>query len=239
MLCPTPSVNAAVVLLVNAYSVIVSGGRETSQDVVIVMVESPEPTPFLGSAKLTVEGAAETVRVCPYTHLELAITRNSSANTQLRDNICRTRTIDNPRKVWLRGPLLCQAALLLQLCKLTGMASMDLRLLRIDECRERYTVDYIGISPKGLSCGPCARVPLCALTSMNSRLSGVIFCRARASDGTSRPISSRKENGRTHSRNGFRRTGIWSRGSDETLLICSSMGRRSTGSFGACRSASE
>jgi hypothetical protein len=114
MLCPAPSVNAEVVLLVNAYSVIVSGGRETSHDVVIVIVESPELTPFLGSVKLTVEGAADTVRVCPCAHSEPVNARNSSAKTQLRETLnCRTRIIDDPRKEKLRGPLLLSIRLVI------------------------------------------------------------------------------------------------------------------------------
>jgi hypothetical protein len=46
--------------------VIVSGGTEMSHCVVMVMTEPPEATPFRGSVKLTVEGAAETVRVWPH-----------------------------------------------------------------------------------------------------------------------------------------------------------------------------
>ena len=68
MLCPAPSVRAAVVLLVNAYSVIVNGGREMTHEVVMVIGESPETAPFRASVKLTVEGAAETVRVWPCAH---------------------------------------------------------------------------------------------------------------------------------------------------------------------------
>ena len=73
MLCPAPSVNAAVVLLVKAYRVMVKGGSDMTHEVVMVMVESPEPTPLRGRVKFTFEGAAETVRVCaralvPTTH---------------------------------------------------------------------------------------------------------------------------------------------------------------------------
>jgi hypothetical protein len=75
MLCPDPSVKAAVVLLVNAYKVIVSGGTEMSHCVVMVIAEPPEPMPFRGSVKLTAEGAAEIVRVCP----DAGPTRHKSA----------------------------------------------------------------------------------------------------------------------------------------------------------------
>jgi hypothetical protein len=82
MLWPAPSVNAAVVLLVNAYRVIVSGGTETSHEVVIVMLDSPEPTPLRGRVTLTVEGVAEMVSVWPEAHFP---TKHKSATTQLRE----------------------------------------------------------------------------------------------------------------------------------------------------------
>jgi hypothetical protein len=86
MLCPTPSVNAAVVLLVNAYSVIVSGGTDISHCVVMVICEVPEPTPFRGSVKLTVEGAAETVRVWPCEPLQKGPARHKTASAAFRRN---------------------------------------------------------------------------------------------------------------------------------------------------------
>jgi hypothetical protein len=81
MLCPAPSVKAAVVLLVNAYSVIVNGGSETSHEVVMVIAEFPEAAPFRASVKLTVEGAAETVRVWPFAHWQPRPLRYSSTTT--------------------------------------------------------------------------------------------------------------------------------------------------------------
>lgn len=63
MLCPAPSVRAAVVLLVNAYKVIVNGGSEMTHDVVMLITESPTATPLRGSVKLTLEGDADTEMV--------------------------------------------------------------------------------------------------------------------------------------------------------------------------------
>jgi hypothetical protein len=91
MLCPAPSVRAALVLLVNAYSVIVSGGTETSHCVVMVICELPEPTPFRGSVKLTAEGAADTVRVWPWEHLQTGPARHTRANTAFHKNPFRLR----------------------------------------------------------------------------------------------------------------------------------------------------
>jgi hypothetical protein len=93
MLWPAPSVNAAVALLVNAYSVIVRGGSETSHEVVIVMLESPAPTPFLGSVKFTFEGAADTVRVWPWAHFVLRPVAHRSTRTQLRQNLLRQKRV--------------------------------------------------------------------------------------------------------------------------------------------------
>ena len=91
MLCPAPSVNAAVVLLVNAYRVIVSGGTEMSHCVVMVIAEPPGPTPFRGSVKLTAEGAAETVRVWPRAETQTGPNRHRSSNTALHANLFRQR----------------------------------------------------------------------------------------------------------------------------------------------------
>lgn len=82
MLCPAPSVNAAVVLLVNAYNVIVNGGIEMTHDVVILITESPLATPLRGSVKLTLEGDADTERVWPCALLQMGPARHSAAMTQ-------------------------------------------------------------------------------------------------------------------------------------------------------------
>jgi hypothetical protein len=89
MLCPAPSVKAAVVLLVNAYRVIVRGGTDASHCVVMVICELPAPTPLRGSVKLTAEGVAETVSVWLRTDLHPGPTMHRSANTEARENLFR------------------------------------------------------------------------------------------------------------------------------------------------------
>jgi hypothetical protein len=91
MLWPAPSVKAAVVLLVNAYKVIVRGGSEMSHCVVIVIGEPPEATPFRGSVKLTLEGAAETVRVWPRVQIQAGPLRHRSASTAIHENLLRQK----------------------------------------------------------------------------------------------------------------------------------------------------
>ena len=89
MLCPAPSVKAAVVLLVNAYRVIVSGGTDASHCVVMVICELPAPTPFRGSVKLTAEGVAETVSVWLRADLHPGPARHKSAKTETHENLLR------------------------------------------------------------------------------------------------------------------------------------------------------
>jgi hypothetical protein len=115
MLCPTPSVNAAVVLLVKAYNVMVNGGIEMTQEVVMAMLEFPEPTPLRGSVKFTFEGAAETVRVCARASVPV---RHTNATPQIRENLL-------PRKFTLRGLRLPPIALLEQFSKVKRMMSID------------------------------------------------------------------------------------------------------------------
>ncbi len=99
MLCPAPSVKAAVVLLVNAYRVIVRGGTEMSHCVVMVICESPGPTPIRGSVKLTAEGVAETVSVWPRTETSTGPNHAQKCKHRgTRESVSPETRHDNPRK---------------------------------------------------------------------------------------------------------------------------------------------